>query len=793
MTVPAGTSVTIPVTFTPLAIESYSCTIGFGGSLPSVTLDGVGREPFYQYTLYTDRDFGDLYIGDTRDMNVVIRNTGYDPIPIVPALLGCGDDFVIVSGGEPATLNRLDAQSVVIRFQPTAADTFACALSFGPDIDQVGLLGTARTTGLYFTVTPEVDFGEQEVGGYTNRTVSIHNTGTVGFTVDPLLVGCGDDFIITSGSQTGTLAPGQYRNISVRFQPATESGYSCTLALGSVLPDVPLMGIGTPPTPHWSVNPSSVYFPATVEGGMNEVTLRVYNTGVINFGLDVQLLNADPEFTLVDGEGLVDLGPSLNHQVRIRFQPNGPGSFSGVLDFGSTVPSVNIAGTSYAPVDSCNVSAPELNFGNTRVSAPIVNTFVVRNYGNQPLPVTPVSDSPHFTVTTAPFTLSPGSSKTVYVTFLAAELGSYEGTINMGNAICSEIVCLGSVIPLIDPGPDALGIFFDQAFSSNETYPAINTAFDAYLVLINPSDPSPIAGWECNLEIEGQIFVLGHYYPEQAIRLGEGSDYVVGYATPLPSAGAVKLLTLSMLAIFPTEVATFSLSPNSNPTIAGQMSWMTDLPQSFVRMNTTTGQPLVATVYAEAPVGLEVPSPLLSRQDGQVHLAWPAPLQPGSSCHVYRRTATSLPERLTNQPLDASAGTLNFTDNPTGFDVGTTLFYSYGVLVDGVEKSRSLEVEYTFEAPRILTSRLLPNVPNPFNPLTRIRFELAKASDVQVSIFDVTGRLVKVLESGNLAAGEYSRTWQGRDEGERPVASGAYYVRLVLDNKVDHQKIMLLK
>jgi flagellar hook assembly protein FlgD len=66
-------------------------------------------------------------------------------------------------------------------------------------------------------------------------------------------------------------------------------------------------------------------------------------------------------------------------------------------------------------------------------------------------------------------------------------------------------------------------------------------------------------------------------------------------------------------------------------------------------------------------------------------------------------------------------------------------------------------------------------------------------TDVQVSIFDVSGRLVKVLEKGNLAAGEYSRIWQGRDEGGRPVASGAYYVPLVVDNMIDHRKIMLLK
>ena len=793
VTVPAGASLVVPVTFTPLAVQAYSCSVSFGGTLPLVTLDGMGRLANYQYTLYTDRDFGELFVGDTRDMNVVIRNTGYDPIPIVPDLLGCGSDFAIVSGGEPATLDRLEAQSVVVRFQPTTADTFACALSFGPGIDQVGLLGSARASGFYYTAPTEVDFGTREAGLTVGRTVSVRNTGTIGFTVAPALVGCGDDFTITSGSQVATVNPGYTRQIVVQFQPGSEGDFACALALGPLLPEVQLFGHGDPPTARWSVSPTAVNFPSTITGEMREMVVQVTNTGIINLGLDVQLSNTDPEFTLVEGEGLLVLEPSLAHQVRIRFQPNSPGQFAGVLDLGAPIPPVNITGNGLAPVDSCEVSVPDLNFGNALVSVPVTRSVVVRNRGNQPLVLAPVSDSSHFSVSVSPFTLQPGSSRTLSVTFLAADLGPYEGHISLGSDFCSEITCRGSVILPLDPGPDGVGIFFDESWSVNEAYPTVSTPFPAYVVLFNPSASSPIAGWDCRIEIAGQVFILAQTYPTNAINVGSGPDYLVGYATPLPWAPAVKLLTFQLLTISSSEAINFSLGPVATPSVPGQMSWSTETYNSFVRMNTTTGVPVVATIYAAAPVGIAAPSPLLSRQDGQVHLTWPAPLRPGSSCHVYRRAATRLEERLTDQPLDAGVGNLEFTDNPAGFDAGTTLFYSYSVVVDGVEEARSPEVEYTFDAPRILASRLLPNVPNPFNPSTRIRFELARESEVQVSVFDVTGRLVKVLENSSLAAGEYSRTWQGRDESGRPVASGAYYVRLVMDNMVDHQKIMLLK
>ena len=72
--------------------------------------------------------------------------------------------------------------------------------------------------------------------------------------------------------------------------------------------------------------------------------------------------------------------------------------------------------------------------------------------------------------------------------------------------------------------------------------------------------------------------------------------------------------------------------------------------------------------------------------------------------------------------------------------------------------------------------RLLPNVPNPFNPITRIRFSLPERSDVTIQIFDVSGRRVRSLRDGAMMdAGLRSVEWNGDDDRGRPVPSGAYY------------------
>ena len=81
-------------------------------------------------------------------------------------------------------------------------------------------------------------------------------------------------------------------------------------------------------------------------------------------------------------------------------------------------------------------------------------------------------------------------------------------------------------------------------------------------------------------------------------------------------------------------------------------------------------------------------------------------------------------------------------------------------------------------------TKLLLNYPNPFNPETWIPYQLAKATEVTVSIYSVNGALVRTLVLGHQAAGVYqtkSRAayWDGRNElGER-IASGVYFYTLI--------------
>ena len=88
---------------------------------------------------------------------------------------------------------------------------------------------------------------------------------------------------------------------------------------------------------------------------------------------------------------------------------------------------------------------------------------------------------------------------------------------------------------------------------------------------------------------------------------------------------------------------------------------------------------------------------------------------------------------------------------------------------------------------------LLPNAPNPFNPATRLAFELARPDDVRLEVFALDGKLVRTLVARRLEAGPHAESWDGLDDAGHAVAAGAYVARLVTPGATQARKMMLLR
>lgn len=88
---------------------------------------------------------------------------------------------------------------------------------------------------------------------------------------------------------------------------------------------------------------------------------------------------------------------------------------------------------------------------------------------------------------------------------------------------------------------------------------------------------------------------------------------------------------------------------------------------------------------------------------------------------------------------------------------------------------------------------LAPANPNPFASSTELRFRLAQDGRVRVGIFDALGRRVRTLVDGALRAGEHTIAWDGRDDRDAGVLTGAYFARIEAGDQVATRKLIRLR
>jgi hypothetical protein len=88
---------------------------------------------------------------------------------------------------------------------------------------------------------------------------------------------------------------------------------------------------------------------------------------------------------------------------------------------------------------------------------------------------------------------------------------------------------------------------------------------------------------------------------------------------------------------------------------------------------------------------------------------------------------------------------------------------------------------------------LKQNYPNPFNPMTEISFDLPRAGNVQLNVYNILGRKVTTLINDYLAAGRHSVTFNGTNDDGSSLASGIYLYRLITEEFVDSKKMTLMK
>ena len=94
---------------------------------------------------------------------------------------------------------------------------------------------------------------------------------------------------------------------------------------------------------------------------------------------------------------------------------------------------------------------------------------------------------------------------------------------------------------------------------------------------------------------------------------------------------------------------------------------------------------------------------------------------------------------------------------------------------------------------RITDVRLFQNAPNPFKNQTAISYQLPKAGQVKLNIYNIAGQLVKTLVNGEQSAGSYTVKWNRQDSQNRQVSAGVYIYHLSIGNQTQSRKMIVLQ
>ncbi|MGD9714726.1 MAG: choice-of-anchor D domain-containing protein, partial [Thermomicrobiales bacterium] len=447
ITIIPGGSVLLHVAFTPAAPGARSATLqvthNAAESPLTAPLSGTGVAPVIELAP-SSVNFGEQTVNTpSAPRFVTVNNSGTGPLTIFGiSIIGSADsEFTVTSGTLPITVAPGGSTTLSVVFRPTALGSRPATLVISNNAigtpHMLALSGQGLGTDATIAVNPLALNFESQVLNTTSapQAVMVSNLGTKNLTVSSLSLSGPNtgDFQLAASALPIVILPGNSTTIQVRFSPQQNGVRSATLNILSdadnASPSVALTGTGFSAGAAINFSPQSLSFPDQPIGIASQpVYLTVSNIGSGNLvisELAISGVNAS-EFQLFGTVLPLTIAPSSSSVIGVVFTPLASGSRSASLNItDNAVGSPHVVPLTAAgsqPIATVNPGS--INFGSRpalTISPPI--GVVITNSGNAPLVVSSVSISPptavQFQVSAPPqpFTIAPGSSSTVNVTF----------------------------------------------------------------------------------------------------------------------------------------------------------------------------------------------------------------------------------------------------------------------------------------------------------------------------------------------------------------------------------------
>jgi len=126
-------------------------------------------------------------------------------------------------------------------------------------------------------------------------------------------------------------------------------------------------------------------------------------------------------------------------------------------------------------------------------------------------------------------------------------------------------------------------------------------------------------------------------------------------------------------------------------------------------------------------------------------------------------------------------------------DFGFALEPQFIPASDATVIMKSLNRDSKEDVSSVKKTMLFGATPNPFNPSTKLRFDLAQSERVEISIFNLRGELVNRIVNQVFDSGSHEVVWEGRDDSGRNVSSGVYIARMSAGKIIMTQRMVLVQ
>jgi Cep192 domain 4/Abnormal spindle-like microcephaly-assoc'd, ASPM-SPD-2-Hydin len=361
LTVAAGQSVTLSVTFSPSAAGDVTGTISIvsnaSNGAVSMSLSGIGVAPGSITANPASLAFGSVALGNSQQESSTLTNNGGTSVTISQAAIS-GAGFTLSGLASPVTLSAGQSANFTVTFAPQSADSVTGNVTITSNAPNptltVPLSGTGSASSGSLSANPtSLSFGSVQVGNSQTLSEVLTNTGGSNVVISQDTIS-GSGFSVSGFTSPLTLTPGQKYSFSAIFAPQSAGSAAGSISIVSNASNpslaIPLSGTATA-AGQLAVAPTTLNFYSVVVGTNASLSASLVATGS---SVTVTSFNSsNSEFTQTDLSLPVTVQPGNSVPFTVKFTPQTTGTANGTFTFVSNAPNgptvQSLTGTGTAP------------------------------------------------------------------------------------------------------------------------------------------------------------------------------------------------------------------------------------------------------------------------------------------------------------------------------------------------------------------------------------------------------------------------------------------------------------